>query len=112
MARFAPNRRWQAKRWGHLRGTMDEMGLPDDPTPSVGMGRLALWLLATCAGLITVFWLVTRSGPTPLARQAPTITPSPGPNLDFGSPPRGLAVFYYVDARQRSWLLASDWNAA
>ena len=45
-----------------------------------------------------------------MGRNALTTTPSTVPNLDFGSPPGNVPLFYYADARQPSWLLASDWT--
>ena len=78
--------------------------------PSLDPFKVALQLLAAAIGVFVAFSLVSRAaGPSggALARIVPT--QSTGPNLDFGTAPSGVPVFYYVDPRQPSWLVASDW---
>jgi hypothetical protein len=93
-------------------------GDPRRPDRWLALSAVALGLILVVAlGANTLGLLASRRHPPPAATNPaaqPSVEPSGSPvpdaEKDYGPPPIGTPLFYYVDQREPSWMVAVDWT--
>ena len=99
-----------------LRGTAQRRRPRGERVLGFSAVALAVVLLAAL-GANTLGLLATRRHTPPVLAKPitqptaePAVSPSAPAVTDYGPPPLGVPLFYYVDPAMRSWMVAVDWS--